>query len=139
MATSINDAEVKAILEAFNGVRAQLDYLKALGAGAIWLSPALKNCQYNPFSYHGYGTQDFLQIDPRFGSDFEAAKIDPQLAENELQGLVDQAHARGMYVIFDIVLNHTGDVFEYVFDDGRRGAEANWRDIEYTMRWTAPS
>jgi glycosidase len=119
----------------FNGVRAQLDYLKALGAGAIWLSPVLKNCQYNPFSYHGYGTQDFLQIDPRFASDFEATKIDPQLAENELRALVDEAHARGMYVIFDIVLNHTGDVFEYVFDDGRRGAEANWRDIEYTINW----
>ncbi|HZD07103.1 MAG TPA: alpha-amylase family glycosyl hydrolase, partial [Candidatus Limnocylindrales bacterium] len=36
----------------FSGVRAQLDYFKALGVGAIWLSPVLKNCQYNPFSYH---------------------------------------------------------------------------------------
>ena len=64
----------------FNGVRAQLDYLKELGVGAIWLSPVLKNCQYNPSSYHGYGIQDFLQIDPRFASDPGAVKVNPQLA-----------------------------------------------------------
>lgn len=119
----------------FNGVREQLDYLKGLGVGAIWLSPVLKNCQYNPFSYHGYGIQNFLAIDPRFASDLEAAKANPQLAENELRAFVDEAHARGMYVIFDIVLNHAGDVFEYVFDDGRRSAEANWRETDYTINW----
>ena len=50
----------------FDGVRRQLDYLQRLGVGAIWLSPVLKNCQYNPFTYHGYGIQDFLRIEPRF-------------------------------------------------------------------------
>ena len=76
-----------------------------------------------------------MHIDPRFAADQEAAKINPQLAENELCALVDEAHARSMYVIFDIVLNHVGDVFEYIFDDGSRGAEANWRDTEYTINW----
>src|SRR5216683_7980403 len=52
----------------FNGVRQQLDYLKQMGVGALWLSPVLKNCQYNPFTFHGYGIQDFLQIDLRFAS-----------------------------------------------------------------------
>jgi len=118
-----------------NGVRARLDYLKQLGVGAIWLSPVQKNCQYNPFTYHGYGIQDFLEIDPRFASDPVAAKANPKLVDDELRALVDEAHARGIYVIFDIVLNHAGDVFEYVLDDRRRAAEADFRDQGYTINW----
>ena len=118
-----------------NGVRAQLDYLQQLGVGALWLSPVQKNCQYSDFTYHGYGIQDFLEIDPRFASDPAAAKANPQLVEDELRALVDEAHARGIYVIFDIVLNHAGDVFEYVLDDGRRAAEADFRDKEYRINW----
>jgi glycosidase len=93
----------------FEGIRQQLDYLEKLGVGAIWLTPALKNCQYQR-SYHGYGIQDFLQIDPRYASD----KSNP---EAELQRLIDEAHARGIYVIFDIVLNHVGNVFTYLIND----------------------
>jgi glycosidase len=119
----------------FNGVREQLDYLKQLGVGAIWLSPVLKNCQYNPFTYHGYGIQDFLQLDPRLASDPEAAKHDPHLAEDEFRTLVDEAHGRGIYVIMDIILNHAGDVFEYVLDNGTRIAETDWRDTPYTINW----
>jgi glycosidase len=119
----------------FDGVRQQLEYLQQLGAGAIWLSPVLKNCQYNPFTFHGYGIQDFLEIDPRLCSDPAAAKANPQIAEAELRALIDEAHARGIYVIFDIVLNHTGDVFEYVFNDGRRDAEADFRNDPYTINW----
>ncbi len=115
----------------FDGVRAELDYLAQLGVGAIWLSPVLKNCQYNPYSYHGYGIQDFLQIDPRYASDPQAARSNPQLAEEELRRLVEEAHARGIYVIFDIVLNHVGDVFEYA----EHGATARWRDHPYPIRW----
>src|SRR5690242_5946377 len=51
------------------GVRASLDYLAGLGAGALWLSPVLKNCGYDPGSYHGYGIQDFGAVEPRFTSD----------------------------------------------------------------------
>ena len=119
----------------FNGVRQQLGYLQHLGVGALWLSPVLKNCQYSPFTYHGYGFQDFLQVDPRFASDPEAAQADPQLAEDELRALVDEAHARGIYVIFDIVLNHVGDVFAYVLADGSQVPEADWQDHPYTINW----
>lgn len=115
----------------FNGVRLQLDYLQELGAGALWLSPVSKNCPYRPYSYHGYGIQDFLHIEPRFASDPEKARKNPQFAEEELMQLVDEAHARGMYVIFDIVLNHAGDVFEYE----NYGATAPWRDYPYIIRW----
>jgi glycosidase len=118
-----------------NGVRAQLDYLQRLGVGALWLSPVQKNCQYSDFTYHGYGIQDFLEIDPRFASDPAAAKGNPKLVEDELRALVDEAHARGIYVIFDIVLNHAGDVFEYVLDDGRRAAEADFRNGGYPINW----
>ncbi len=119
----------------FNGVREQLGYLQQLGVGAIWLSPVLKNCQYSPFTYHGYGIQDYLRVEPRFAADPVAAKADPALAEEELRALVDEAHARGMYVIFDVVLNHAGDVFEYVLDDGSLAAETQWRDAPYTINW----
>ncbi len=118
-----------------NGVRSQLDYLQELGVGALWLSPVLKNCQYEE-SYHGYGIQDFVAIDPRWASDPAAAKQDPALVEGELRGSVDEAHARGIYVIFDIVLNHAGDVFAYATDQGRQDALASWRDDPpYTIFW----
>jgi glycosidase len=90
----------------FNGVRERLTYIRDLGAGAIWLSPVLKNRQSDPGTFHGYGIQDFLQPEPRFASA-------PGREEEELRALVDEAHALGLYVILDIVLNHAGDVFAY--------------------------
>ncbi|MDX2154486.1 MAG: alpha-amylase family glycosyl hydrolase [Bryobacteraceae bacterium] len=103
----------------FDGIRQQLGYLSELGVGALWLSPVTKNCQFEEGTFHGYGFQDFLKVDPRFGS------------ETELQGLIDEAHARGMYIIFDIVLNHAGNVFEYV----GHGAAAPWKDTPYDVLW----
>ena len=90
----------------FNGVRERLPYIKGLGAGAIWLSPALKNRQSDRTTFHGYGIQDFLQPEPRFAS-IPGKEVD------ELRALVDEAHALGLYVIFESVLNHAGDVFGY--------------------------
>ncbi len=117
-----------------NGIRAQLDYLQGLGAGALWLSPVMKNCQFEE-SYHGYGIHDFVAIDPRLASDPVEAKRNPALVERELRALVDAAHERGIYVILDIVLNHVGDVFEYVLGDGGSGL-APWRDDPpYAVRW----
>jgi glycosidase len=108
----------------FNGIRAQLDYLKELGVGALWLSPVLKNCAYDPHTYHGYGIQNFLEVEPRFGSS-------PGAAAGELRALVDQAHARGLYVILDIVLHHSGDVFAYV----GAGDDAPWQDQRLPIQW----
>ena len=96
----------------FRGVTAQLDYMRDLGAKAIWLSPILKNVSPNwEYNYHGYGIQDFVGIDERFASDGTSAT-----AERELIELIDQAHARGLYIILDIVLNHAGRVFDYVYE-----------------------
>ena len=83
------------------GVTRRLDYVKNLGCTAIWLSPIFQNRQENNDTYHGYGIQDFLQVDPRFGT------------TEDLQELVRQAHARGLYVILDIITNHTGDNWAY--------------------------
>jgi glycosidase len=123
----------------FNGVRSALPYLQELGVGAIWLSPVLKNCQYRAGSYHGYGIQDFLSIEPRFASS-------PAVAEQELRALIDAAHALGMYIIFDIVLNHTGDVFAYQChpddtlclsesDPQYTGSQAEQSDTSYPILW----
>jgi glycosidase len=110
----------------FNGVRERLGYLKELGAGAVWLSPVLKNRQSDRGTFHGYGIQDFLQPEPRFAST-------PGKAVEELRALVDEAHALGLYVIFDIVLNHAGDVFGYTglgsaTDGGPDIKPIEWRD-----------
>ena len=95
----------------FAGVRDQLGYLENLGARAIWLSPVLKNPKPAAweFNYHGYATQDFLNLDERFASDGTLPT-----AEREFQELVDEAHARGLHVILDIVLNHSARVFDYL-------------------------
>ncbi len=99
----------------FEGLRARLPYLAALGVKAIWLSPVLKNAKLPDFAnnYHGYAGQDFLNVEGRLASDGTQAT-----AEAELERLVQEAHAEGMYVILDIVLNHTGRVFDYEGDGG---------------------
>jgi glycosidase len=118
----------------FAGIQQQLPYIKQLGAGAIWMTPVLKNCQYDAGSYHGYGIQDFLQAEPRFAS--VSAN-----ADQELRSLVDAIHAQGMYVIFDIVLNHAGDVFAYSCQPGdsqcqsTQGSEATFSNSPMPILW----
>jgi len=121
----------------FEGVRRQLDYIQQLGAGAIWLSPCLKNCPYEKGTFHGYGIQDFLRAEPRFASDLTTARGNPQQTDDELRALVDEVHARGMYVIFDIVLNHTGNVFGYVRDGQDNVPDAPFKGDPppYEIRW----
>lgn len=104
----------------FNGIRSKLGYLRRLGVTALWISPVLKQRADAP-AYHGYATQDFLTVDPRFGT------------REELVALVAEAHAAGMYVLLDVILNHAGDVFAYVpgddrWWDGTPRAVAGWRD-----------
>lgn len=101
------------------GITAKLGYLKSLGVSAVWITPPLQNPQFSDGSYHGYGIQNFLTVDPRYGT------------EQELQDLIDEAHARGIYVILDVVINHAGDVFEYQ----EYGAEAPFRDFPYDIFW----
>jgi glycosidase len=110
----------------FSGIKDQLAYLKGLGAGAIWLSPVLKNAMFDQGSYHGYGIQDFLRANPFF------ADI-PANADQELRDLVDAAHREGLYVIFDIVLNHAANVFAYDVNPG--GDSAPYSDTRMGVQW----
>jgi glycosidase len=86
----------------FKGVEQKLDYIKALGATAIWISPVVLN---GHGQFHGYAGRDFYKVDPHWGS----------LAD--LQHFVAAAHARGLLVIDDIICNH-GDDLIYSTDAG---------------------
>ena len=89
------------------GLLRRLDYIQGLGATALWIAPVFKNkpVQGGPghesAAYHGYWITDFTQVDPHFGTNAE------------LKILVDAAHARGLKVYLDIVVNHTADVIHY--------------------------
>jgi alpha-amylase len=91
----------------WQGVLDRLDYIEALGATAIWISPVVRN---TGGAYHGYATQAFDEPNPNFGD------------LGKLRELVDAAHARGLKVIVDVVVNHAGHVFYYDLDgDGTDG------------------
>jgi glycosidase len=79
----------------FEGIEQKLDYIKALGATAIWISPIVLNTEGQ---FHGYSAWNFYQVAPHWGS------------RSNLQHLVQVAHARGLLVIDDIVVNHAGDL-----------------------------
>lgn len=83
------------------GITGRLDYLQNLGVTAIWVGPVFKQ-RVRSDSYHGYGIQDFLDVDPRFG------------ARRDLLALVSAAHARSMRIILDVIVNHSGDNWGYV-------------------------
>ena len=89
------------------GLTGKLDYIKGLGASAIWLGPIFKNKPVQgakgqeSAGYHGYWITDFTAVDPHFGTDAD------------FRALVDAAHARGMKVYMDIIVNHTADVIQY--------------------------
>ena len=114
------------------GIRQRLPYLKELGAGAIWLSPVLINPQWFNDYWGGYGIFDFLRIEPRFCNDPDAARQNPSIADNEFRELVDEAHAMGIYVVLDIVLNHAGDLFNY---EGMKDTREYRPEGEYKIFW----
>lgn len=86
------------------GLTSKIGYLKRLGVTAIWVSPIFKQVEFQE-TYHGYGIQNFLDVDPHFGT------------REDLKEFVKVAHENGIYVILDIILNHAGDVFCYQVQD----------------------
>ena len=83
----------------FKGLIEKLDYIKALGFTAIWITPVVQNA--SGYDYHGYHAMDFSRVDRRYESE-----------DVTLQTLIDAVHQRGMKIIIDIVLNHTGNFGE---------------------------
>ncbi len=84
----------------FPGLIGKLDYIAGLNVTTIWTTPPFKNnpVQSGSAGYHGYWINDFLNVDPHFGTN------------DDYRTFVSQAHARGLRVYLDIVVNHTGDV-----------------------------
>ena len=89
----------------FQGVIDKLDYIKALGFTAIWITPVVQNA--SGYDYHGYHAMDFSKVDCRYQSGDGKKSGDVMFQE-----LIDKAHAKGIKIILDIVLNHTGNFGE---------------------------
>ncbi len=104
----------------FAGVQSKLDYLVHLGVDAIWISPVVLNANGE---FHGYAARDFFAIAPHFGT------------LGELQSLVAAAHARGIAVLLDVVVNHMGDL---ISGTGPGYPAFNY-PAGYTLSWRNPS
>lgn len=99
----------------FAGLTQKLDYLKGLGVNTIWITPIVENksnvttttadgTEIESTGFCGYWATDFTKLDSHLGT------------EEEFQNLLDEAHKRGMKLMVDVVLNHSGYTQEGVFD-----------------------
>jgi len=89
------------------GLRQHLDYFTELGVTALWFTPVLENNSpdRDGFStYHGYATTNYYRVDPRFGTNADYRR------------LIDEAHARGLKVVMDMIFNHCGFEHPWVKD-----------------------
>ncbi len=89
------------------GIRQHLDYFKELGVTALWFTPVLENNSPDhgtQSTYHGYATTDYYRVDPRFGSN------------DEYRRLCDEAHAKGIKIVMDMIFNHSGFEHPWVSD-----------------------
>lgn len=111
-----NNDEVDGLLEGYDraleygrhggdlqGISDHLDYIKDVGFSTIWLNPVLINDQ-DEWSYHGYATTDYYQVDPRFGTNEEYVQ------------LALDAKEKGMGMIMDIIVNHCGSFHHWMKD-----------------------
>lgn len=98
------------------GVERRIGYIRGLGATAVWITPPVANQWWNHRvghgGYHGYWAEDFSRVDVHFGS------------LDDYRSLSRALHADGMYLIQDVVLNHTADFFDYA-DRWREGEPAH--------------
>ena len=85
------------------GIENHLDYIADLGVTSIWLNPIQEN-DMKEGSYHGYAITDYYQVDRRFGSNEEFRK------------LTQEANAKGLKVVMDMIFNHCGSD-NYLFKD----------------------
>lgn len=85
------------------GIENHLDYIKSMGFTAVWLNPILENDQHK-WSYHGYATTDYYEVDPRFGSN------------EQYRSLSKKAKEMGIGMIMDIIVNHCGDQHTWMAD-----------------------
>jgi len=94
----------------FNGVTEKLDYIKELGANAIWFMPIMPSP-----TYHKYDVTDYKAVHPDYGS------------MADFKRLLDEAHKRDIKVVIDMIINHTSNEHPW-FQNSKSGAEAAYRD-----------
>ncbi|TDM02132.1 alpha,alpha-phosphotrehalase [Macrococcus carouselicus] len=94
-----------------NGIIDKLDYLKLLGIDYIWLTPVYRS----PMNDNGYDISDYYEINPEFGT------------KADFKHLLDEAHARGIKIMSDIVINHTS-THHHWFVESRRSKDNPYRD-----------
>ncbi|MCX5787342.1 MAG: alpha-amylase family glycosyl hydrolase [Elusimicrobia bacterium] len=99
------------------GLISKLDYLKELGITTLLLSPVVMGV---PEAYHGYAPTHLLAVDPYLGT------------MADYKRLVREAHARGIRVIKDMVINHVGPVFEYKNGSKWEGTSGPRKEIYWT-------
>ncbi|NBB16739.1 DUF3459 domain-containing protein [Caulobacter sp. SLTY] len=92
------------------GVLAKLDYIQSLGVDAIWLSPV----HPSPNRDWGYDVSDYHGVHPDYGT------------MDDLQAVIDGAHARGMKLLLDEVLAHTSDEHAWFRESLKGGDKADW-------------
>jgi glycosidase len=87
------------------GIERRLDYIRELGATAVWITPPVGNLWWDSVAnyggYHGYWAENFMSVDAHVG------------ALRDYQQLSKSIHGAGMHLVQDIVLNHTGSYFDY--------------------------
>ncbi len=108
------------------GITRNLDYIAGLGCTAIWLSPVFGN---NDGAYHGYNINNYLDVDPRFGTKADLIELVQAAHAYEKDG-----RAWPMRIILDVVINHSGDNWTYPggrsynYCNDQRFPFGSWRD-----------
>ncbi|CAM2859831.1 alpha-glucosidase [Dolosigranulum pigrum] len=93
------------------GITEKLDYLKELGITVIWLSPVYES----PGDDNGYDISNYEQIDPAFGT------------MEDMEQLIAEAKKRGIYIVMDLVVNHTSDEHEW-FEEAKSSRDNPYRN-----------
>ncbi|ARJ51021.1 alpha,alpha-phosphotrehalase [Staphylococcus lutrae] len=96
------------------GIIEKLDYLKFLGVDYLWLTPIYDS----PMNDNGYDIRDYYEVNAQFGS------------KADLSELIDVAHAKGLKIMLDIVINHTSTEHQW-FQQAKQSAENPYRDYYF--------
>ncbi|XLS30443.1 alpha-amylase family glycosyl hydrolase [Flavobacteriaceae bacterium M23B6Z8] len=110
-------------------------YFDKLGVNAIWLTPVIEQIHGsvdegtgNTYAFHGYWAKDWTTLDPNFGT------------LEDLKAMVKSAHDRGIRILLDVVVNHTGPVTDldpvYPEDWVRTGPQCEYTNYENTTSCT---
>ncbi|PCF48585.1 alpha,alpha-phosphotrehalase [Staphylococcus delphini] len=108
--TGNGEGDLKGIIE-------KLDYLQFLGVDYLWLTPIYDS----PMNDNGYDIRDYYQVNAQFGN------------KEDLRTLIDEAHARGLKMMLDIVINHTSTEHEW-FQQAQQSVDNPYRDYYFFRR-----